>query len=60
MYNVRKKVTDGYVQACVSAYKDLRPAEIAAATVWLKEPIGVNRRMTVANGGVMTNWSGRK
>jgi HEAT repeat protein len=54
----RRKVTDGYIQACLTACKNLRPAEIAASTVWLKEPIGINRRMTIASGAVMTNWGG--
>jgi HEAT repeat protein len=51
-----RKVTDGFVQASVSACKNLRPAEIAAATVWLKEPVGEDRRMILANGGCMSNW----
>ena len=54
----RKKVTDGYTGACLAAYKNLRPAEMAAATTWLKETVGVNRRMLVANGEVMSAWGG--
>ena len=56
--DARKKITDGYTQACLAAYRNLRPAEMAAATAWLKEPVGVNRRMHCANGGVMPDWGG--
>ena len=56
--DARKKITDGYTQACLAAYRNLRPAEMAAATAWLKEPVGVNRRMQFANGGVMPAWGG--
>jgi HEAT repeat protein len=52
----RKKVTDGYVEACLAAYRNLRPAEMAAAAVQLKEPVGVSRRMLFSNGGCMPCW----
>ena len=31
---------------------------MAAATAWLREPVGVNRRMHFAGGGVMPAWGG--
>jgi hypothetical protein len=52
----RKKVTDGYIQACLAAYRNLRPAEMAGATAWLKQPVGVSRRMLFSNGGCMPCW----
>ncbi len=54
----RKKITDGYTEACLAAYRNLRPAEIAATTAWLKEPVGVIRRMHFANGEVLPAWGG--
>jgi HEAT repeat protein len=54
----RKKITDGYAEACLAAYRNLRPAEMAAATAQLKETVGANRRMHFANGGVMPAWGG--
>jgi HEAT repeat protein len=54
----REKITDGYTQACLAACKNLRPAEMAAATAWLQDPVGVTRRMHAANGQVITNWTG--
>ena len=56
--DARKKATDGYIEACLAAYRNLRPAEMAATTAWLKEPVGVNRRMHLANGEVMPDWGG--
>jgi neutral ceramidase len=52
----RQKVHDGIVDACVRAAADLKPAEIAAGTATLKEPVGQNRRMRYGHGGAMPSW----
>ena len=49
-------IRDGIVEACVGAVASLRPAEIAAATATVGEPVGQNRRMQFGHGGVVPSW----
>ncbi len=51
-----RKVRDGLVEASVRALGALRPAEIAAATMMLKAPVGVSRRARLAYGGSIPSW----
>jgi len=52
----RKKIRTSMIEACVGAVADLRPAEIAAATATVSEPIGQNRRARYGHGGSMPSW----
>ena len=51
-----QKILDGFVEACAKAQASLRPAEIAASTVHLAEPVGLNRRMLLSNGTCVNCW----
>ena len=51
-----KKIENGYIQACLDAYANIQPSEIAAASVILKERIGDCRRMQLSNGTCITAW----
>lgn len=51
-----QKIERGTVEACVKAIGNLRPAEIAAATAPVTEPIGQCRRMRFGHGACMPSW----
>lgn len=50
------KRLDAFVQSCVRAQANLRPAEFAATSVPLKERMGENRRMRLSNGTCINCW----
>jgi hypothetical protein len=51
-----QKIIDGFAEACAKAKAGLRPAEVAAATATLTEPVGQNRRMLLSNGTAVNCW----
>jgi hypothetical protein len=51
-----QKIIDGFVEACAKAKANLRPAELAAATATLTEPVGQNRRLLLSNGTCVNCW----
>jgi len=50
------KIVRGIGNACLSAYDNLRPAEMASFEAHLHEPIGEVRRMRLGNGTVVQCW----
>ena len=52
----REKVRSSMIEACVGAVAGLQPAEIAAATAMVNEPIGQNRRARFGHGGSIPSW----
>jgi hypothetical protein len=50
------KIRRATIDACVQALGSLRPAEMAAGTVQLAQPLGQCRRMVFAHGGAMSSW----
>ena len=51
-----RRIIGGFVEACAMAQARLRPAELAAATATLAEPVGQNRRMLLSNGTCVNCW----
>ena len=51
------KIRRSTIEACVGALESLRPAEIAARSVELRQPIGQSRRMRFGHGGAMASWA---
>jgi neutral ceramidase len=51
-----RKMVDGFIGACVGAAGNLVPAEIAATSVELTEPVGQNRRVRLDNGTCVNTW----
>ncbi len=51
-----RKIIDAMINACVDAAAAMAPAEIAAATTELSEPIGENRRVRLDNGTCVNCW----
>ena len=51
-----RRIVDGFAEACAKAADNLRPAEIAAATATLAQPVGRNRRMILSNGTGVNCW----
>ncbi|MBN2582270.1 MAG: hypothetical protein JXL80_04320 [Planctomycetes bacterium] len=50
------KITGSMIEACVRAVDNLRPAEIAAATAKVREPIAECRRARFGHGGCLPSW----
>ncbi|MBN2583630.1 MAG: hypothetical protein JXL80_11220 [Planctomycetes bacterium] len=51
-----RKIIDAMIAACVEAFENRRPAEIAYAETVLREPIGLNRRVRLSNGTCVNCW----
>lgn len=51
-----KKIVDGLSNACIEAFENLRPAELASFTCRLKDVIGEVRRMQLGNGTAVQCW----
>jgi hypothetical protein len=52
----REKIIAGMVGACVDAWENRRPAEIAFTEAELKAPMGENRRIRLATGACVQSW----
>ena len=52
-----RKIIDGLIGACLEAADKLAPAEIAAFTAQLTEPVGQNRRSRFSNGACANCWA---
>ena len=52
-----RKIIDGFIGACLEAADRLAPAEIAAATAHVTEPVGQNRRSRFSNGTCANCWA---
>jgi neutral ceramidase len=51
-----RKIVDAFIDSCVEAAGNLAPAEIAAVTTHLLEPMGENRRARLSNGTCANAW----
>jgi hypothetical protein len=51
-----RKIVNAFIDACVEAAANLAPAEIAAVTTDVLEPIGQNRRARLSNGTCANAW----
>jgi len=51
-----RKIVNAFIDSCVEAASTIAPAEIAAATTHLLEPIGQNRRARLSNGTCANAW----
>lgn len=53
-----RRIIDAFIDSCVAAWQDRRPAEIAYAQAALTERVGENRRMQFSNGTCVNCWHG--
>jgi hypothetical protein len=51
-----RKIVNAFIDSCVEAAANLAPAEIAATTTHVLEPIGQNRRARLSNGTCANCW----
>jgi hypothetical protein len=56
LQEANRKIVDGLIGVCVLAAENRAPAEIAAATATLAEPVGRNRRVRLDNGTCVNTW----